>query len=454
MIHKTIMEIAEYLGAETFPNVNENKSIHGVSIDSRQVQEGTLYVPMIGARVDGHSFIESVKEKGAGASLWQKDHLPYPEGISLILVEDTQKALQDLSKAYLASLNCKVIAVTGSNGKTSCKDMLHSVFSQEKKCQKTQGNRNNEIGLPLTILDFEEDIEIAVLEMGMENFKEIDFLCQIAQPDVSIITTIGSAHMENLGGKVQIAQAKCEIFDNLKPGGLFLYNRDCPEIDIVLKDKDCSTHKVVSFGKEGNIKITSDIVYEENGICFSTNMLEEEIHLRSFGQFQAMNCLPVIYVAKEFGLSTESILNGLKNLEMTKMRTQLLRCKNAKILDDSYKSNPESAKGAIDTLICIAGKKHIALLSDMLDLGPEENELHKDVGVYAKEKGVDQLYCVGPLSKYTVEGFGQGATWFESKEALIEAVSPCLNEENVLLVKGSRAMTMDTIVKEFMKGNE
>lgn len=454
MIHKTIMEIADYLGAEIYPNGNGNTKIHGVAIDSRLVEEDTLYVPMIGARVDGHSFIESVKEKGVQASLWQKDHTPYPEAISLILVEDTQKALQDLAKAYLNSLNCKVIAVTGSNGKTSCKDMLHSVFSQERKCQKTQGNRNNEIGLPLTILDFEEDIEIAVLEMGMENFNEIDFLCKIAQPDVSIITTIGSAHMENLGGKVQIAQAKCEIFDNLKQGGLFLYNKDCPEIDIVLEDKDLSSHEVVSFGKEGNIQITSDIVYEEEGICFSTNILDSEIHLRSFGQFQAMNCLPVIYVAKAFGLSTESILKGLKNLQMTKMRTQLLKCKNAKILDDSYKSNPESAKGAIDTLLCIEGKKHIALLSDMLDLGPEENELHKDVGVYAKNKGVDLLYCVGPLSKYTVEGFGEGAIWFETKEALMEVVSPCLNEENVLLVKGSRAMTMDTIVKEFMKGNE
>ncbi|MBQ0064691.1 MAG: UDP-N-acetylmuramoyl-tripeptide--D-alanyl-D-alanine ligase [Firmicutes bacterium] len=453
MIQKTIMEIANYLGVDIYPNKNANKMINGVSIDSRLIQEGTLYVPMIGARVDGHSFINSAIEKGAGASFWQKDHLPYPEGIELLLVEDTQKALQDLSKAYIQSLDCKVIAVTGSNGKTSCKDMLHSVFSQEKKCQKTQGNRNNEIGLPLTILDFDADIEIAVLEMGMENFNEIDFLCKIAQPDVSIITTIGSAHMENLGGKVQIAQAKCEIFDNLKKGGLFLYNKDCPEIDIVLKDKDTSSHKVVSFGKEGDIQITSDIVYEENGICFSTN-IQEDVHLRSFGQFQAMNCLPVIYVAKEFGLSTDSILNGLKNLQMTKMRTQLLKCKNAKILDDSYKSNPESAKGAIDTLMCISGKKHVALLSDMLDLGPEENELHKEVGAYAKEKGVDLLYCVGPLSKYTVEGYGEGAVWFENKESLINAVFPCLNEENVLLVKGSRAMTMDTIVSELMKGNE
>ncbi len=163
------------------------------------------------------------------------------------LVEDTTQALQQLAKAYLQSLSCKVIAVTGSNGKTSCKDMLYSIFSQEKKTQKTQGNRNNEIGLPLTVLDFDADIEVAILEMGMENKGEIEFLCSIAPPDISVITTIGSAHMENLGGKKQIAQAKLEILENLKPNGLFLYDKTSPEIDECLQDMQIDSSKENRF---------------------------------------------------------------------------------------------------------------------------------------------------------------------------------------------------------------
>ena len=214
MIVKTIQEIADMLNCDL---VGEDKTslIQGVGIDSRQITENALYIPLIGQRADGHTFIDSVIQKGVKATLWQKDHTPYPEDITCILVDDTLEALQNLAKAYLNTLSCLVIGVTGSNGKTSCKDMLYSIFSQEKKTQKTQGNRNNEIGLPLTVLDLDKDVEVAILEMGMENKGEIDFLTHIARPDVSIITTIGSAHMENLGGKKQIAQAKLEILENL-----------------------------------------------------------------------------------------------------------------------------------------------------------------------------------------------------------------------------------------------
>ena len=164
MINKTIQEVAAYLNAPCIQDESDFR-IHGVCIDSREVRPENLYIPILGQRVDGHSFVDSVRKAGCKASLWQKDHKPYPEDMALVLVEDTTQALQQLAKAYLQSLSCKVIAVTGSNGKTSCKDMLYSIFSQEKKTQKTQGNRNNEIGLPLTVLDFDADIEVAILEI-------------------------------------------------------------------------------------------------------------------------------------------------------------------------------------------------------------------------------------------------------------------------------------------------
>lgn len=452
---KTIQQIAELLQVPVYGKMDLSAVITGVEIDSRKVQAEDLFVPIIGARVDGHSFIDSIIQKEVKVALWQKDHKPYPEGIALLLVDDTVEALQMLAKRYLDTLHCKVVAVTGSNGKTSCKDMIYSICSQEKKTQKTQGNRNSEIGLPLTVLDFDEDIEVAVLEMGMENKGEIETLCQIAHPDISIITTIGSAHMENLGGKKQIAEAKCEIYDGLKPNGLFYYNADCPEVAEVLKEKQLDTTKeIVSFGSLGQIQITSDIIYKDDCIEFETNIVSKPVVLHALGDFQAMNSLPAIAAAKALGIQEESILEGLKTMQITKMRTQLISIGNAKILDDTYKSNPESAKAAIDTLMALPAKLHIAVLSDMLDLGPEENELHASVGEYAFEKGVDRLYCTGPLSKHTEAAFKGDSAWYETKEQLLQTLQEFKEEDCILLVKGSRAMAMDTIVAQLQTGGK
>lgn len=446
MIVKTIQEITNIMHANVHGDIDDTRKIHGVVIDSRQVTKDVLYVPIIGQRVDGHVFSKQTIEDGALISLWQKDHLPYPN-FPVILVDDTLKAMQDLAKAYLDELRPLVIGVTGSNGKTSCKDMLYSIFSQEKKTQKTQGNRNSEIGLPLTIFDFDEDIEVAILEMGMENKGEITQLTSIAQPDISVITSVGSAHMENLGGRLQIAQAKCEILEGLKENGLFLYNHESEEIKQVLPTLNTENKKIVSFGQGGDVSITSDIKYDKEGIVFNCNILDAPVHLRAFGDFQAMNALPCIFIAKACQLKEESILKGLADLEMTKMRTQLIPVSNAYILDDTYKSNPESAKAAIDTLMELPAQKHIAILSDMLDLGSEEKQLHFDVGEYAKQKGVDELYCTGPLSKETSDGFN--GKWYETKDEIYEAVKPLLDQDCIVLIKGSRVMKMDTLVDAF-----
>lgn len=445
MIEKSLNEIVHILHAQIHGDIDDTKKIKGVTIDSRSVTENCLYVPIIGARVDGHSFVDQVFEKGALISFWQKDHIPYPN-YPVILVDDTLKAMQVLAKAYLESLDCLVIGVTGSNGKTSCKDMLYSVFSKEKKTQKTQGNRNSEIGLPLTIFEFDEDIEVAILEMGMENKGEILQLTSIATPDISIITSIGSAHMENLGSKKGIAQAKCEILTGLKSGGIFIYNCESEEIKSVLKELNVQDKQIVSFGKGGDIQITSKIEYTKNGITFTCNRCDSKIELATFGDFQAMNALPCIYVAKAMGIKEESILNGLKDLEITKMRTQLIPVRKGYILDDTYKSNPESAKAAIDTLMAIPSSKHVAVLADMLDLGPQENELHASVGEYALEKGVDALYCFGPLSKHTSCAFG--GKWYETKEEIEKEISSYFKEDCIVLIKGSRAMKMDTMVDD------
>lgn len=283
--------------------------------------------------------------------------------------------------------------------------------------------------------------------MGMEGFDEISFLCSIAQPDISIITTIGSAHMENLGSKKNIARAKCEILQHTKPNGLFLYNKESSEIDEVLKEIEVEPSiQLHSFGKDGEIYIEGAIDHSRDGIAFRCSALEKAVHLNVLGDFQASNALPVIFTALHQGLSEEQILYGLSHIQMTKMRTQRLRIGQAIVIDDTYKSNPESACVAIDTLMHVPAQKHIAVLSDMLDLGPEENQLHEKVGQYALEQGVDLVFCTGPLSRYTAQGAQDKGQWFESKEDLLVALRPYLKEDCAMVIKGSRAMTMDTVV--------
>lgn len=448
MIRKTIQTIAKYLNASVHGCSDSDLMIQGVAIDSRKVSKGNLYIPLLGARQDGHRFLDGAKENGAVASLWQKDHKPYPD-FPVILVEDSLKALQDLARAYMQDLDCYVIGVTGSNGKTSCKDMLYSVFSPYVKAQKTEGNHNNEIGLPLTVLDLDQDCQVAILEMGMEGFGEIAFLCSIAQPDLSIITSIGSAHMEALGSKKGIAQAKCEILEHTKAGGLFLYNKESKEIEEVLKEIDYdSSIRIQAFGKGSTLCVKDEIQHTKEGISFQCSYLEKPVSLNVLGDFQASNALPVIAAAKEWGLSEEEILNGLAHIQMTKMRTQRLLIQKAVVIDDTYKSNPESACVAIDTLMSIPAKLHIAVLSDMLDLGPEENQLHQDVGAYALKQGVDFVYCVGDRSSYTAEGAQDRGLWFETKEELVNALKPYLQKDCAIVIKGSRAMEMDSIVAD------
>lgn len=500
MIHRTLQETARMAGAEQVilpatcaadgaaDSIYDSIYIEGVSTDSRTVQPGMLYVPLAGARADGHDFIEQVAAAGAAASLWKKDHLPYPDQIPLIVVDDPLGAMQQLAKSYLEQLAPLTIGITGSNGKTSTKDMSASVFAQAGKTQKTQGNHNNEIGLPLTILDFDEDIETAILEMGMENFGEIAFLCSLAPLDLAVIVSIGSAHMENLGDRNGIAKAKLEIAQGLKENGLLVWNADSPELQQLvpqlLSRAEPKTHeatnaetgyksdeenqdgfgaaslknleehrfvpetgrniRTISFGQEGAVCRKPEVTYTENGIAFETPLMEGTVDVHAIGDYQADNALAALILGKEAGLSDEQIRNGLASVQLTRMRSALIPAGKARILDDTYKSNPESAMSALETLMKIPGKRHVAVLSDMLDLGETTHALHAAVGKKAKELGVDALYTWGELSEATSKAFE--GRHFQDKKQLAQSLKPLMEEDAVILVKGSRAMKMDEIV--------
>lgn len=459
MIQRSLAELATMSNARlvNVPEGLENTiQISGVSTDSRTVQPGNVYIPLAGARADGHDFIKAAEQSGAAASFWKEDHTPYPQDlqIPLLIVKDPLEAMQQLAKEYLKQLNVCTIGITGSNGKTSTKDMVGSIFSRERKTQITQGNHNNEIGLPLTILDFDEDIQTAVLEMGMENYGEIAFLCQIAPLDLALIVSIGSAHMENFGSRDGIAKAKMEIASGLKPGGTLIWNAESPELARQVQALPESV-KTISFGKDGDICRTTGVSYTGNGISFDVNVLEENpLYVNAIGDYQASNALAALAAAKLAGISEASIHEGLKNLKLTRMRSALISAgkdKNSRILDDTYKSNPESAASALETLMKIPAKKHIAVLADMLDLGEQTNELHSDIGHKARELGVDTVYTYGDLSKHTADAAGDIAKSFDDKEEILQNLIPVLDEDAVILVKGSRAMKMDEIVSRLLE---
>lgn len=445
MIRKTIRDLAAMAGGVLIQDTGA--VVKGAVTDSRQVVPGSLYVPVIGARVDGHDFIAQAVQAGAAAALWQKDHTPLPADVPLILVEDTVQALQNIARAYLHELHPYTIGITGSNGKTSAKDMMKAVFSRHFVTQATPGNRNSEIGLPLTILEFDPEIEAAVLEMGMENFGEIETLVDIAPLDAAVITSIGSAHMENLGSKQGIAQAKMEILRGLRPGGTFLYLADAPELAMELQKPE--THR---FIEENDITVIPfshrdlhHVSVEQGRMAFEWN--GTPWRLNALGSFQCVNALPALILGETRGISSADRHQALETLVMTGMRTALQPAGRAHVLDDSYKSNPESAIAALDTLASLPGS-HYAVLGDMLDLGPQEMELHRRVLDHARTLGIE-VFTTGPV-------FGRiGESWHEDQDGLFEAVKPLLEEDAVILVKGSRALQLDKLAGRLEKeGNE
>ncbi|WP_436855779.1 UDP-N-acetylmuramoyl-tripeptide--D-alanyl-D-alanine ligase [Staphylococcus caeli] len=448
MIEVTLEQIKTWIPCE-IENEYMDHGIKGVSIDSREINNQNLFIPFKGEHVDGHKYVAQALKDGAGAAFYQKG-VPLDEAVSgpIIWVDDTLTALQQLAQAYLAFVNPQVVAVTGSNGKTTTKDMIESVLKPQFKVKKTQGNYNNEIGLPLTILELDIDTEISILEMGMSGFHEIELLSNLAQPDIAIITNIGESHMQDLGSREGIAKAKSEITIGLKKGGLFIYDGDEP----LLEPHVNGLHDVdlVSIGKhnDNTLVATIDTIADE-GISFYING-KERYELPILGEHNMKNATIAIAVGKRLNLAYETIFENLRHVTLTGMRMEQHHTHdNQLVINDAYNASPTSMKAAIDTLAGMQGRK-ILVLGDVLELGPDSQAMHESVGQYLADKGIEVLFTYGEESKYiseTGKNFVKQANHFEDKDALINTLKSDLLPEDKILIKGSRGMKLEDVVK-------
>lgn len=440
--------IAKALGSDY---VGEDFYINGVSTDTRTIEKGNLFIPIIGEKMDGHDYIESAIKGGAVAVLTSKDKeitVPY------IKVSDTLKALIDLSAYYRLLFSPLVVGVTGSVGKTSTKEMIYAALSGSKKTIKTIGNRNNEIGLPHTLFSISETTEAAVIEMGMVNRGEIDVLTRATRPSVAVITNIGVSHIENLKTRENILLAKMEIENGLSDDGVLVL---CADNDLLLSVKGKTHHKTIYYGiKEKADIYAEDIQYFENEttfiICDGGNRYEAKIP--TVGEHNVLNALAAFVVCKSFGLDLAVSVKALENYESSGSRQKIYKRAGITIIEDCYNASPDSMKAALWVLKNNTAKRKIAVLGDMLELGDISAESHRLVGKLSAESA-DIVFSFGPRSKDLAEAAKESGTevyHFTDKEALTNCLLKTINFGDAVLFKGSRGMRMEEIIEKMPKG--
>ncbi len=430
--------------------------IKGVTTDSRNVAKGNLFIPLIGEKFNGHEFVEKAFANGAAAALWAKGEPNPPKGKPIIFVEDTLVALQKLAESYLREVNPKVVAITGSNGKTTTKDLVASVLSTTYHVHKTEGNFNNHIGLPLTVLNMPPHTEAAVLEMGMSGRGEIELLSQIAKPDIAVITNIGEAHLMDLGSREAIAEAKLEIVRGLKEDGVFIYHGD----EQLLRNKIHSFYtKTFGESKQNDIYPIS-ITQTENGTEFVCNGFKnQKFFIPILGRHNVMNALVAVLAGQLLNVAPENIEKGLKNVEMSSMRLEMVKADSGlTIINDAYNASPTSMKAAIQLVRDMTGfSQKILVLGDMLELGEQEISFHIEVGKTLEDAGIDHLFTYGELGKEIANGAKDFMDEsrihvFLDKQKLIETLRKMVTPNDLVLVKASRGMKLEEVVHALAKG--
>lgn len=465
----SIVKVKQITQAHVFNNANEETILTSVHFDSRKLQENSLFFALTIGERDGHSFIGNAVKQGAKAVLISKegDYIQqYPE-VAFLLVPDTLLAFQELARQYRQLLHTPVIAITGSNGKTTTKDLVAALLSFKMRVHKTAGNYNNHLGVPLTILSAEPEHDVWVIEMGMNHAGEIEVLSSIAQPNYAIVTNVGESHIEHLGSREGIAHAKGEIFSHLQKGGkaIIPYDSDFRELLSSKTEEETIYYRVKREEEticsraveQGKVILNAYSINLENGRTTFSYIQEPANDISRFfvplyGEHNVLNCLPAIYLAKEFGFCTEEIREGLKEIIISPMRFQMLEGRSdSLIINDAYNASPTSMKTSIRTFLSLfEDKKRVVVLGDMYELGKDNLSLHSSVGEYLNDY-IDQieiLVTVGEHSRTLSDAFKGTKQHFFDKESAIRFLQTFLSPNVSFLFKASRGMKLETMVKE------
>ncbi|MCL2702665.1 MAG: UDP-N-acetylmuramoyl-tripeptide--D-alanyl-D-alanine ligase [Defluviitaleaceae bacterium] len=446
----TLREIAAAVNGRLSKPEYENLIISGVTTDSRNVPEGSLFVAVAGEFFDGHDFIQSAFHKGASCAVTHKE---LESARPLVIVEDTRKALLLLASYYLGLFNVKIVAITGSSGKTTTKDLIASVLSQRYRTHKTTGNLNNDIGLPITVFAMPTDTETAVLEMGMNHLGEISVLSRVAKPDIAVITNIGVSHIENLGSQKGILRAKLEILEGLKPGGFAIFNGDDEHLNTV---KSTVSIYRYGLGKGLPFRAINIVKHGISGISFTCLADNQafDVFAPLPGMHMVYNALAAVSVGLALGLTCEEIQAGIKSFQPSSFRLNITKNnRGITIIDDAYNSNPVSAAAALDVLAEAQGRR-ICVLGDMMELGERGPSMHYETGKHAAGLGIDLILCVGELSRHTYQGAegSSRARYFADKEQALSFLKNELRTGDTVLVKASRAMAFEEISRVLTGG--
>lgn len=447
----TLYEVAKVVGAKNKVSDFDDYPLGNIEFDSRKIEKGGLFLPLKGAR-DGHEFIETAFDNGAIATFSEREIKGHP----YILVDDALAALQELAAYYLKKMRVDVIAVTGSNGKTTTKDMIAAILETEYKTYKTQGNYNNEIGLPYTALHMPDDTEKIVLEMGQDHMGDIHLLSSLAKPHIAVVTLIGEAHLEFFGSREKIAEGKLQITDGMDSDGILIAPAD-KIIDAYLPDNQ----KVIRFGDGAEIYL-DNLVEHKDSLTFTTNVIDQPITLPVPGKYNATNAMVAAYVGKLLAVADDDIVEALANLNLTRNRTEWKKAANgAEILSDVYNANPTAMRLILETFSAISaneGGKKIAVLADMKELGQDSVQLHTNMITSLSPDALDTVIFYGEdiaeLAQLASQMFPLGHVYYFKKtveedqlEDLIKHVKTILGSKDQILLKGSNSMQLSKVVE-------
>lgn len=440
----TFNELVEAIDGEVL--LEGEKLFNNICTDTRKIEKNDIFLALNGENFNGNQYAKDALEKGASIAIVDEICFEIDEiKGTVIKVTNTYDALLLLAKYYRKKLGVKVVGITGSTGKTSTKDLVAAFLSEKYKVFKTKGNFNNHIGLPLMILSLDASVEVAVLELGMSNLGEIHTLADCARPDIALITNIGLSHIENLKTRENILKAKLEIIDFFNRDNVLIVNGE----DEYLKKLNAETFEVIKTGYEdGNRLIAKDIMLGESTTSFK--LIDEDseyiFNLPMVGAHNVLNALLGIAVAKKLGVTYEEMDKGLKNIEATSMRLEFIKVNGFTIINDCYNASPDSMKAAIDVLHNYRGKRKIAVLGTMRELGNESKEAHRSVGEYASDKA-DILVATGEYMEDYKLGFNKGEVkTYNSKEELIRKIKSFAKSDDVILVKASRGAKFEDVV--------